>query len=81
MITADITSDQIIQKIVFLAHLVIGPKLNIKICRDPKDNKILECAAHAKADYIISGDKDLLILKDFRGIPIVKTSVILDLMK
>lgn len=41
-------------------------------CRDPKDNKFLELAVSGKADCIISGDDDLLVLDPFRGIPILK---------
>ena len=36
--------------------------------RDKKDNKIIECAFDGKADYIVTGDPDLLELKEFRGI-------------
>jgi len=39
-------------------------------CRDPKDDKILELALSGKADLIISGDKDLLVLNPFRAIQI-----------
>lgn len=39
---------------------------------DPFDEMVLECALSAKADAIVSGDKrHLLVLKDFRGIPIL----------
>ncbi|MFN6065963.1 MAG: putative toxin-antitoxin system toxin component, PIN family, partial [Pseudanabaena sp.] len=38
----------------------------VKECRDPKDDKILELSLSGKADLIISGDKDLLILDQFR---------------
>ncbi len=38
---------------------------------DPDDNKFLECAITANADYIISGDPHLLNIKEFRGIKIV----------
>ena len=41
------------------------------VCRDSDDDKILECALLADADYIISGDDDLLVLGEFRGIKIV----------
>lgn len=41
-------------------------------CRDVKDNKFLELAVSGKADCIISGDDDLLVLNPFRGMPIVK---------
>jgi len=39
--------------------------------RDPKDNKYLDLAAAGHATCIISGDKDLLVLNTFRGIPII----------
>jgi uncharacterized protein len=39
--------------------------------RDPKDRMILACAVGGKADMIVSGDKDLLVLKAYRDIPIV----------
>ena len=40
-------------------------------CRDVKDNKFLELAVSGKADCIVSGDSDLLVLNPFRGIPIL----------
>ena len=43
----------------------------ITACRDPRDNKFLELAVAAYASCIITGDKDLLILNPFRGIPIL----------
>ena len=46
----------------------------ITICRDPKDNKFLELAQTVKAHYLITGDKDLLDLKQFGGTKILKPS-------
>jgi hypothetical protein len=43
----------------------------IGVCRDRADDKFLSCALAAKADYIVSGDKDLLALGNFRNIPII----------
>ena len=43
----------------------------IDLCRDAKDNKFLELAVAGAASCIVSGDKDLLVLSPFRGIPIV----------
>jgi putative PIN family toxin of toxin-antitoxin system len=40
-------------------------------CRDAKDNKFLELAVSGKADCVVSGDNDLLVLNPFRGIPIL----------
>lgn len=37
---------------------------------DPSDDRILECAVAADAEFILSGDKHLLALGSFRGIPI-----------
>lgn len=43
----------------------------IGVCRDRADDKFLSCAVAATADYIVSGDKDLLVLGNFRNIPII----------
>jgi putative PIN family toxin of toxin-antitoxin system len=43
----------------------------IQESRDPKDDKFLALAVSGQADFIISGDKDLLVLDPFHGIPIV----------
>lgn len=42
---------------------LIKVKSDIKICRDEKDNFLLNLCVDAKADYLITGDKDLLILE------------------
>ena len=44
---------------------------HIEICRDPKDDQYLELAVNGKADCIISGDADLIVLSPFRGIDIL----------
>jgi putative PIN family toxin of toxin-antitoxin system len=44
---------------------------NLKFCRDTKDDKFLSLALSALSDYIITGDKDLLVLHPFRNIPIL----------
>jgi putative PIN family toxin of toxin-antitoxin system len=44
------------------------------ICRDPDDNLILGCARDAIADYIVTGDEDLLVLKNYEGIRILNPS-------
>ena len=51
----------------------------ITACRDPKDNKFLELALNGSADFILSGDKDLLVLHPFQGIPIYKPTEYLGL--
>ena len=41
------------------------------VCRDPDDDKYLACAVDGEADVIVSGDKDLVTLREFASIPIV----------
>jgi putative PIN family toxin of toxin-antitoxin system len=41
------------------------------ICRDPDDDPILSCTIAASADYLVTGDADLLELREFRGTRIV----------
>jgi putative PIN family toxin of toxin-antitoxin system len=43
----------------------------ITVCRDSDDDKTLELAVSGNADRIVTGDKDLLVLSPFRGIPII----------
>ena len=45
--------------------------LPLDLCRNPDDVKIIGLAVAGHADCIVTGDQDLLILKEFRGIPIV----------
>jgi uncharacterized protein len=51
--------------------------VQINECRDPKDNKYLELAMSGKADSIVTGDEDLLVLHPFRQIPIVSIQTFL----
>lgn len=46
----------------------------IKICRDANDDMFLECAALAKADLLVAGDKDLLTLGSYKRTRIITPS-------
>ena len=46
----------------------------VKECRDPTDDMFLECAALAKADLLVAGDKDLLIPGMYKGTRIITPS-------
>lgn len=48
----------------------------VRACRDPDDDSFLALAIGGKADAIISGDQDLLVLHPFQGIPIFTPSAI-----
>lgn len=49
----------------------INVEHHITLCRDPKDNMYLELALSGKADCIVTGDNDLLVLDPFRNIRII----------
>ena len=44
---------------------------NINVCRDPKDNFLLSLAKDGLADYLITGDLDLLVIKRFEKTEII----------
>ena len=48
--------------------------------RDQDDNKILQCGLDGNADYIITGDNDLLVLKEYGKIKIIKPKDYLDMV-
>jgi putative PIN family toxin of toxin-antitoxin system len=48
------------------------------VCRDPKDDHVLECARKAGAQLILTSDNDLLDLGDFEGIRIVNARTYLE---
>lgn len=52
--------------------VLVKPTRHFKAVKDdPGDNKFLDCAVKAEADYIVSGDKHLKKLKEFEGIKIL----------
>lgn len=67
-----------IEKIISLSTLVEPTsKFNV-IKDDPSDNIILECAVEGKVDFMVTQDKDLLRLKEFKGIRIITPEEFLD---
>lgn len=55
----------------FAAAELVTITERVAVCRDPKDDKFLELALNGRADLILSGDADLLVLHSFRSIPII----------
>ncbi|MEB3211227.1 MAG: putative toxin-antitoxin system toxin component, PIN family [Leptolyngbyaceae bacterium] len=51
----------------------------LKVCRDPKDDKFLSLALIGRADFIVTGDDDLLVLKSYRSINILNARDLLEL--
>ena len=50
----------------------VSPTESLRVVNeDPKDDKFIECAVDGGADFLVSGDRHLLTLGSFQGIPIV----------
>ena len=52
--------------------------LEIRECEDPADNRFLECAIAGGCEVIVSGDKHLLKMSEYRGVKILKPRDFLD---
>ena len=64
---AKITKEQLSALVAAIAAFVaeakvVKPRMKIAICRDPSDDKFLECCFEANAEILLTGDKDLLDL-------------------
>jgi putative PIN family toxin of toxin-antitoxin system len=46
-------------------------KLPTHVSRDPDDDNILAAGVAGECDFIVTGDKDLLVLQEYQGIPIL----------
>lgn len=54
--------------------VVVDAIREVNDCDDPDDNRVLECALAARAQFIVTGDKALLRLSPYRGIRIVSAA-------
>ncbi len=63
--------------LILLRGEAVAPVTRVTVCRDPRDDVFLEVALAGKAERIVSGDDDLVILHPFRGIPIITPAAFL----
>ena len=69
-----LTASIIMDKILSLSH-VVSPGEELNVVSDESDNRILECAEAAQVDFIITGDRHLLGMKQFMGMTIVPPAI------
>lgn len=62
---------------VLSAMVLIEPVTELKVCRDPDDDKFLACAFDGCCDYVVSGDRDLLSIEAFDKIKILNVAAFL----
>ena len=79
-----LTEDWIVEYLDHLRDVVTWTEPDVKlniIEEDPSDNKYLECAVSAGAQYIVSGDKHLLGLRSYQGVEILTPAAFLALLQ
>ena len=61
--------------------ILVSPSEKVSACRDEKDNFLLEVALEGEADYLITGDEDLLVLNPFHNTKIVRPKDFEEILK
>lgn len=72
--------DQTVETTVALLALrgeLVHPTRRVKVCRDPQDDMLIEAALAGNAEYLVTGDEDLLVLKKYETVRIVTPRVFL----
>ena len=60
---------------------IMEPGERLAICRDPADDKFFECALAAGAGFIVTEDRDILHLGEYRGVKTVTAEAFLALLE
>jgi uncharacterized protein len=74
-------AEQLAHDAILLASIgeIVATKLRLQLLQDEPDNRILERAVAGRANLIVTGDRELLDLKQFEGIRIVSLRSYLDM--
>ena len=71
----------IVNRIYRKAEFVTPEEKILVVLADTTDNKFIEAAIKGKTDYIVSGDKHLLELKEYKSIPIITAREFIDILE
>lgn len=73
-------AEELAHLVVFLSDIAIfvAPRPQVALVKDDPDNRVLECALTGRAGAIITGDRALLALHDFRGVGLMSLREYLD---
>jgi putative PIN family toxin of toxin-antitoxin system len=72
-------ADAILQ-LLKIAIITPGAEIASGTSRDPADDMVLSCAVEGQADFIVSGDQDLIKLESYEGVKIVTPSAFLKII-
>ncbi len=73
--------DLLVSKLRKLSLVTSGAVVVSVVAEEPSDNRYLECAVEGEADSIVSGDRHLLELGEYRGIAIVTPAEFLEILR
>jgi len=73
-------AEELAHAAVFLSELalMVKPRRRLHVVKDEPDNRILECAIAGRADAVVTGDRALLKLHEYRGVRILSLREYLD---
>lgn len=63
------------------ASILVPGRVAVRESRDPDDDKFLAAAVEGRAHYVVSGDRDLLVLQSYRGIRIIRPTAFLEILR
>ncbi len=69
------------ESLILEKSMVVVPTEKVNVVTDQDDNKFVEAALEGKAQYIVSQDKHLLVLKEYRGIKVLHPDAFLEKLK
>lgn len=75
------TITAIVNRVYRKAEFVTPAEKIFVVLADTTDNKFVEAAVTGKTDYIVSGDKHLLDLKEYKSIPIITAREFIDILE
>jgi predicted nucleic acid-binding protein len=77
------TEEEIAELLQALAQgsVLVSGRGKVKASRDPEDDKFLAAAVEAEARFVVTGDRDLLDLKSYRRVRIVRPARFLRIIR
>lgn len=74
-------AEQLAHDAILLASIgeIIATKRRLQLLKDDPDNRILECAIAGRAELIVTGDRELLNLREFNGVRVVSLKSYLEM--
>jgi putative PIN family toxin of toxin-antitoxin system len=77
------TEEEVVALVRSLAQesVLVPGRVRVAVSRDPDDDKFLQAAIEARAQYVVTGDKDLLVVKAYRGVRIVTPAFFLTTLR